>query len=233
VIYGTKIVVLGGHTIDTAYNDLWYSPDGLNWTEDSGTVRFTSREAFSAVFFNDRIRVAGGYNGSQFFNDVWSSPVRPGTSGGPQGRDDAVIQSRDYGVHVSKTIAPQVIKQGTGFQVTIVLANSGLAPIHDIEILDPTLPEFPLTGGRTQDRIPRMMPGESRVISYTASAQKPGSYLFNGTSVLFAGENGNYHLITSDRPSLTVIEPLISVQAPDLLSGIGRIVSGFFPSVFS
>ncbi len=79
VVQGGSLVLLGGHA--SFHNDLWYSNDGLTWTQglDAG---FSGRYGHTALTFdpatgldddNSSIWVLGGFDGASQ-NDVWSSP---------------------------------------------------------------------------------------------------------------------------------------------------------------
>ena len=176
----------------------------------------------------------GGDDG-RYRNDVWrlapagsQGIVQTASAGGNNGYSGKFTIGPDSTILLSKTIAPQVMKQGTEATVTITLTNAGLTSIHDIELLDESRPEFP--GAQGSFTAQRLVPGETRILRYTINAEKPGKYTFNGTSVMFAGEDGNYHLIRSNAPTVTVLEPLI--PSPDQPFDIGRAVSGFFRKIF-
>jgi hypothetical protein len=66
------------------FNDVWSSPDGINWTLLTGDAGWQGRAGLSAAVFKDRIFVMGGsFNDDPdivggppvrvLFNDVWSS----------------------------------------------------------------------------------------------------------------------------------------------------------------
>ncbi len=131
---------------------------------------------------------------------------------------------------VTKTISPISIKQGTDAKVTIILTNTGTAPVHDIEILDTTLSEFPVVTGVTKYVIPQQLePNETRTLVYTVHATKPGTYVLNKTLVMYAGEDGNYHMSASNAPVIVVLEPLISPEPASFFPfDIGKSISDFF-----
>jgi hypothetical protein len=56
-------------------NDLWYSDNGVNWTDATPLTNYTSRSAHSSVVLNNKIWIIGGYDGSNYLNDVWYSPL--------------------------------------------------------------------------------------------------------------------------------------------------------------
>jgi hypothetical protein len=230
-----SVILFGGNN-DTEYlNDVWRSADnGATWTQVTPGAPWTARTFQSSVVMSDGIIVMmGGYNG-RFRNDVWrlvpveSSGIVPTDSAGKTpGNPGKFLISANSTILLSKTISPQVMKQGTDASVTIILTNAGSTPIYDIELLDESLPEFPETAGQKRALISQiLMPDETRILRYSISAAKPGTFTFNGTQVMFAGEDGNYHLIRSNAPTVRVLEPLITT--PEKSSDIWSILSGFF-----
>jgi hypothetical protein len=231
-----SILLLGGGDRNINFkNDLWRSADnGATWTQVSPDAGWSARQGqMSGLLPDGSIVLMGGYDG-QYRNDVWkigpaelSGILQPGITG----HAGTFVISKNTTIVLSKTITPHVIKQGTDAVVTITLTNAGLTQLHDIELLDESRPEFPETAGRTRSMTAQMlMPNETRILRYTISATKPGTYTFNGTSVMFAGEDGNYHLVRSNAPTVSVLEPLIS--PPDQPFDPGRAVSDFFREIF-
>ncbi|CAN5489797.1 hypothetical protein BH09VER1_BH09VER1_51690 [soil metagenome] len=76
-----KMWLIGGGTYDTPrkpdrvhYNDVWNSPDGINWTQILSSSPWLARQYHEVAVFDDRIWVLEGYNrqgGNR--NDVWYS----------------------------------------------------------------------------------------------------------------------------------------------------------------
>ncbi len=64
-----KMWVIGGWGLSGFLNDVWYSPDGVNWTEATASANFAARAFASAFVYAGKMWVAGG----QGFEDVWSS----------------------------------------------------------------------------------------------------------------------------------------------------------------
>ncbi|MDD4136764.1 MAG: sialidase family protein [Methanoregula sp.] len=235
-----SIVLTGGGYNQIYTNDTWRSTDkGATWKQMRATAGWTARFIHGSVTMpDDSIVLMGGYDGD-YRNDVWrlepagsSEIVQMDIPSGNNGYSGKFVISPDCTVFLSKIISPQVMKQGTHANVTITLTNAGITPIHDIELLDESLPEFPGTSGEARSMIaPMLMPNETRILRYTVSAARPGKYTFNGTSVMFAGKDGNYHLIRSNAPTVRVLEPLI--PPPDQPFDIGRVLSGFFRNIFT
>ena len=77
--YNGLLWLIGGNSGGNLMNDVWSSPDGVNWTNvlanstNPGLNQFTGREDFGAVVFNNLMWVIGGWAGTNM-NDVWSSP---------------------------------------------------------------------------------------------------------------------------------------------------------------
>jgi hypothetical protein len=235
-----SIVLFGGNHGSDYLNDVWRSDDnGAIWTLVSPGAGWTARTWQSSVMMSDgNIVLMGGYNG-HFRNDVWRleppeslGTIQPITTGEIKENLGKFVISMNSTILLSKTISPQVMKQGTDASVIIMLTNAGTSPIYDIELLDESLPEFPEIPGENLSMIAQvLMPDETRILRYSISAEKPGKYTFNGTQVMFAGEDGNYHLIRSNAPTVRVIEPLIT--SPDESSDLWNALSGFFRRLFS
>jgi hypothetical protein len=139
---------------------------------------------------------------------------------------------------ITKNISPLSIKQGTDAYVTIVLTNTGAAPVHDIEILDSTPSDLPVVTGETQYEIPQQLePNETRTLIYSVLAVKPGRYVLNKTLVMYAGTDGNYYRTSSNAPVAVVLEPLLpspSKDTPDsFLPDIVKSISGLFQGIFN
>ena len=72
VVFQDKIWVLGGDG-GKNLNDVWSSPDGVNWTQVKTAAKWAARNSHTSLVFKDKIWVLGGYGGKNL-NDVWSSP---------------------------------------------------------------------------------------------------------------------------------------------------------------
>lgn len=83
-VFNNKLWVMGGqkivgwnNTIDTTFNDVWNSTDGVNWTQVTSQAAWSPRGQIGGnIVFNNKMWIIGGgtYNGTrQFFNDVWNS----------------------------------------------------------------------------------------------------------------------------------------------------------------
>ncbi len=82
VVFHDKMWILGGNEqyyngdAHTLKNDVWSSPDGIQWTQVTAAAPWAPRAYLQAIAFNDKIYVLGGGNYSPFYaahNDVWSS----------------------------------------------------------------------------------------------------------------------------------------------------------------
>jgi hypothetical protein len=70
-----KIWIMGGiGTGNSAFNDVWSSPDGTTWTEVTDGAQWSARSDFGCAYFQNKYWVMGGADGSNApLNDVWSS----------------------------------------------------------------------------------------------------------------------------------------------------------------
>ena len=81
VVFKDRIWILGGGTYDTPqtpkrefHNDVWSSPDGVNWTRHVESTPWAPRQYHEVGVFDNRIWVLEGYNReSGNRNDVWYS----------------------------------------------------------------------------------------------------------------------------------------------------------------
>lgn len=85
-VFNNKMWVMGGqkvvgpninNTIDTVYNDVWNSVDGINWNKVTDSAGWAPRAQIEGYcVFNNKMWIFGGgtYNGTRkYFNDVWNS----------------------------------------------------------------------------------------------------------------------------------------------------------------
>ncbi|MBN1326117.1 hypothetical protein JW977_04035 [Candidatus Falkowbacteria bacterium] len=85
VAYNNEMWVIGGCTALTGgacsgtSNDVWHSPDGVNWTLATAGAAWSTRSTFSSLTYDDgggeKMWVIGGigFPGPTIYNDVWSS----------------------------------------------------------------------------------------------------------------------------------------------------------------
>lgn len=78
VVFQGRMWVIGGGTYDirTFNNDVWSSPDGIQWTQVLANAPWSPRQFHNTIVFDNKIWVfAGGNAQSQGgLNDVWYSP---------------------------------------------------------------------------------------------------------------------------------------------------------------
>ena len=74
VVFDNKMWVMGGYDIfDGLKNDVWYSTDGITWTEATASASWSVRYEHSSVVFDNNIWVMGGDGDFIMYNDVWYS----------------------------------------------------------------------------------------------------------------------------------------------------------------
>jgi hypothetical protein len=78
VAHDGKIWVMGGGNYVPRYralNDVWSSPDGIHWTQETAAAPWHPRLWFSAAAYRDCLWVLGGWsnNPSENWGDVWYS----------------------------------------------------------------------------------------------------------------------------------------------------------------
>ena len=213
------LFVIGGlrdYVNSPYYDDTWYSSDGKSWTRVTDNATFLADQGITTALFNDRLYIIGGDSG----NSVWYSqelgalfPAGISTLGLP-----GTSSANGSQMNVTKSVSPWSLKQGSNANVTIILANTGLQPVTDVEILDGTPAGLPVVGGQTQANVQNLGPNETYSLTYTIQASEPGTYLLNATTVMYADATGNYHVISSNTPGIVVLAPLIP-PSPNGVSG--------------
>lgn len=79
IVYENKLWMIAGSAASPGdfgsirQNDVWSSPDGINWTEITASAPFSARNNHTSVVFDNRVWVIGGFRGDGYFNDVWHS----------------------------------------------------------------------------------------------------------------------------------------------------------------
>ena len=78
LVYNNRMWVIGGN--DTrprdggGLNDVWYSPDGVNWTEATAHAAFSPRAGHASLVYDNQMWVIGGVNLSgNPLSDAWYS----------------------------------------------------------------------------------------------------------------------------------------------------------------
>jgi len=61
----------GGDNNQNLMNDVWSSPDGINWTCVVQQALWAPRYDFAVAVFDNKLWLMGGYNGSTELGDVW------------------------------------------------------------------------------------------------------------------------------------------------------------------
>ena len=66
---------MGGNT---GTNDVWYSTDGIDWTEATANAYWADRIRYTSVVFDNRMWAIGGddFSGGAV-NDVWYADIDP------------------------------------------------------------------------------------------------------------------------------------------------------------
>lgn len=74
IVFQNKIWVIGGSGLsNTFYNDVWSSPDGVNWTQETNNANFPGRFAHTSEVFDNKLWIIGGRDQFSYYDDVWSS----------------------------------------------------------------------------------------------------------------------------------------------------------------
>lgn len=74
VVFKNKMWVMGGTGAGGEMNDIWYSSDGIIWTQEPlSDALWSPRAGLSVVVFNNKMWVLGGDSDGAPTNDVWCS----------------------------------------------------------------------------------------------------------------------------------------------------------------
>lgn len=75
--YDGRLWIMGGMHLNSPrenLNDVWSSPDGRNWTQETAHAPWSPRHVFGVAVHTGKMWVIGGApDGKVFHNDVWSS----------------------------------------------------------------------------------------------------------------------------------------------------------------
>jgi hypothetical protein len=203
-----NVLLMGGANTITRMDDMWQSMDnGATWTQVTAHAGWQARYGQSSVVLPDSSIVlmggtAYGSDGGDL-NDVWRripAGFMPGNASGM--------------IRVTKESSPSSMKQGTDARITITVFNRGTAPVHDVKIVDTTLPEFPVADGTLQYAVPSIESNDARSFTYTVHATEPGSFRLPKTKVMYADLDGNYQISHSDYEKVNVLASLIP-QTPE------------------
>ena len=67
--------VIGGFDdVGNRLNDIWYSTDGIDWTQATVNADWGERRGHTSVVFDSKMWVMGGATSGGRYADVWSSP---------------------------------------------------------------------------------------------------------------------------------------------------------------
>jgi leucine-zipper-like transcriptional regulator 1 len=77
LVFDNKIWVMGGSQTNwfsgPAYNDVWYSGNGIDWSQATPNAQWSPRFGHSVVVFDGKLWLLGGYTNNHDINDVWNS----------------------------------------------------------------------------------------------------------------------------------------------------------------
>lgn len=74
IVFDNKLWVIGGYGEGGRRSDVWFSEDGVSWTEATPNGEFSPRTGHTTVVFQDRLWLIGGFDENfETLNDVWSS----------------------------------------------------------------------------------------------------------------------------------------------------------------
>ncbi|NCO10885.1 hypothetical protein GW930_03200 [Candidatus Saccharibacteria bacterium] len=77
-VFDNKMWVMGGWNAAAApggvrYNDVWYSSDGVSWTESTSSAAWSARGGAKVETFGSKMWLVGGSSGAVTYSDAWYS----------------------------------------------------------------------------------------------------------------------------------------------------------------
>ncbi|MBD3359795.1 MAG: hypothetical protein GF365_03775, partial [Candidatus Buchananbacteria bacterium] len=101
---GEKLWVMGGWGVTGGspavdrLNDVWYTADGISWTQATASAPWTPRYTHEVLTYNDKMFLFGGNQPSNFLPALWTDDVWSSTDGAnwTEVTDDAEFAGRDF-----------------------------------------------------------------------------------------------------------------------------------------
>ena len=119
----------------------------------------------------------------------------------------SILKTSYSGIIVTKSIRSGSLKQGNDARITISVFNSGTTTVHDVEILDTDLPEFPVLIRQKQYSVPLIEPNGTGILAYMVHSTKAGSLRLNKSAVVHTDQEGNYQITYSNYEKVVVLPP--------------------------
>lgn len=221
-------IILSGGQDNPAhfYHDVWRSTDsGRTWSLVNSNPGWEQRAWHTTEMMPDgSIVLIGGRGMDDVYDNVWRFVP-----------DNPMPSPASDLLNVTKEIQPNSIKKGTNAWISITVRNQGKTPIHDVEIYDSIMEEFPVIEGTTQYSMSAMGPDDTRILTYQVSATKAGSFRLNRTTVMYADPDGNYHYAYSGYENVNVLASILDQEQQQAETGffqdLVRAINEFFASI--
>lgn len=154
----TPSLTIGGAF--TQYNDVWFSADGVNWTQVTGAAAWTARAGFDCAFYQNQFYLLGGTNPSTLVknNECWTST---------DGRNWTQLTAAALGIGANYGVRLLVYANKMFALGGCIGVDQGQTTVYSsINGSAWTLVGSPLTGGRGEG---------AAIVAYANSAQSPNS----------------------------------------------------------
>lgn len=119
-------------------------------------------------------------------------------------------ESGPSALSLTKTPAPNSIKQGQTTTITLTVKNTGSTEISDIEIADIIPKDLTLMDGETKKTYTSLSSQDSRQFQYSVQINEAGTFNLGPATASYADNKGNYKTINSKPASIEVIPSLVT-----------------------
>jgi len=208
-----SIVLMGGITGGSLYNDVWRSTDnGATWTQQTASAGWSARNAQSSVAMPDgSIVLMGGYGGGH--NDVW--------------------RSTDNGAHWTEITHPIVFSDYWGWQIGGGAEWSARGGHSSVAMPDGSIVLMGGYGGSYKNDVWQFMPAGSSAQNPAHTYTIPGVYTVQMVSHNSTTSNPISKItitVLPQRPlSVTAISPSAGINSLNISTTVAG--TGFKPGV--
>ena len=182
LVFDNKMWIMGGYGPCIDYylcNDVWYSTDGITWTEATDAAAWERRSYASALVFDNKMWIIGGWAGTDWedSNDVWF------TSNQTLAYYEVCWDTVEGGCTNNALVDPDgtVLSAISSTIATTSLPTTPLATV--------TTPSWFSRLGQTLGILPNSVSAQATPLSYTFPSLSPGTYYASVTAYNMSGQS--------------------------------------------